>query len=107
MPKTLKERQCPKCGRTYRHGTSRLCRGCEVREKKVEAVNLLGGKCSQCGYSKSYAALSFHHIDPSEKEFTVSDMFKRTSLVTVLREISKCVLLCANCHMEKHADEVY
>ncbi len=33
------------------------------RELRQKAVELLGGKCSMCGYNKCEAALEFHHLD--------------------------------------------
>lgn len=71
------------------------------RNKKILAVLYLGGKCSCCGYNKSYSALDFHHINPEEKEFTIA---KNTSLSwkKMKAEIQKCILLCANCHREEH-----
>jgi len=60
-----------------------------------------GGKCEKCGYNKCITALEFHHLDPSEKDFTISnDHFK---LQEAIDESKKCILLCANCHRELHA----
>lgn len=58
-------------------------------------------ECSVCGYNKNWAALTFHHLDPNEKDFSISDcgMFSKDRL---RQEIEKCVLLCHNCHMEEH-----
>ena len=70
------------------------------RENKQFLVQALGGKCKQCGYDKSIAALDFHHIDPSTKES--ENKFSDMSREKALKEIKKCVLLCANCHREIH-----
>lgn len=75
----------------------------EIR-KKIEAVNLMGGKCQVCGYNKCIGALDFHHIDPSTKEHGWSTLRKQ-SRKTVLGEIKKCILVCANCHREIHYNE--
>lgn len=37
------------------------------RSMKLQAIKLLGGKCSLCGYDKCVDALEFHHKDPNEK----------------------------------------
>ena len=59
-----------------------------------------GGKCERCGYNKCIKALEFHHLDPSQKDFTISnDHFK---LVEAILESKKCILICANCHRELH-----
>jgi hypothetical protein len=36
------------------------------------AIAYKGGECSICGYNKCVAALEFHHLNPSEKDFTIS-----------------------------------
>lgn len=59
-----------------------------------------GGKCSRCGYDTCLGALEFHHLDPTQKDFTISNAnFK---LEEAIEESKKCVLLCANCHREYH-----
>ena len=61
-----------------------------------------GSKCQICGYDKCQRALSFHHIDPSKKEFDLSSKGLTRSWDKIKMEIEKCVLICANCHMEVH-----
>lgn len=59
-----------------------------------------GGKCIRCGYNKCLKALEFHHVDPSKKDFTISnDHFK---LLEAVKETKKCILICSNCHKEFH-----
>lgn len=54
----------------------------------------------RCGYNKCLKALEFHHLDPSQKDFTISnDHFK---LKEAVEESKKCILLCSNCHKEFH-----
>lgn len=55
--------------------------------------------CDRCGYDRCAAALSFHHEDPSSKSFSVANVGGR-SWDSILQEIEKCVILCANCHHE-------
>ena len=56
-----------------------------------------------CGYNKCLSALVFHHKDPSTKEFNLSK-FARNNKITyeLLRELEKCIMICANCHAEVH-----
>lgn len=61
-----------------------------------------GGKCVRCGYNKCSSALEFHHLDPSKKDFTISNSQFR--LKDGVEESKKCVLLCSNCHKELHAN---
>lgn len=67
---------------------------------KVKLVEYKGGKCEICGYNKSIRALQFHHILPNEKDFTISN--KNYSFDKMMKEIDKCILVCANCHQEIH-----
>lgn len=76
------------------------------RRFKSQCVEYKGGSCESCGYSKCIGALEFHHKDPSQKDFTLARA-KLTSWVKneekIKKEIDKCILLCANCHREKHS----
>lgn len=67
---------------------------------RAQAVNYKGGKCQICSYDRSLAAFDFHHVDPLEKDFSISS--RMTSWDVIRKELDKCVLLCANCHREVH-----
>ena len=58
--------------------------------------------CGLCG-EHDPDCLQFHHVD-SSKEHDVSQMmdFKKER---ILNEISKCDVLCLNCHMKLHRDK--
>jgi hypothetical protein len=77
----------------------------EARRKlKARAIAYKGGKCERCGYDRCPDALDFHHRDPTEKDFQVSaGAYRRWALM--VRELDKCVMLCANCHREEHYRE--
>ncbi len=104
------KRTCEICQKIYifvRNGATRyLCNSCaqRVRQRRVkgQCIDLLGGKCQDCGYSRSVEALSFHHLDPGKKDFKISGCYNRAWKV-LKKEILKCVLLCSNCHIERHA----
>ena len=74
------------------------------RRKKLRemAREYKGGKCQICGYDKCSRALSFHHIDPKTKKFGIAFKGLTRSWEAIREELDKCVLLCANCHMEVH-----
>ena len=75
----------------------------EVRKWYREYKNTL--HCADCGQSHP-ATLDFHHIDPTEKDFVVSQILhETTSLRRLQEEIAKCVVLCANCHRIRHWNE--
>jgi len=68
--------------------------------KKIKAVNLLGGKCQQCG-NKNFFVLDFHHEYNINKDICVNNI-KRLRWSKIEKEVLKCKLLCANCHCELH-----
>jgi len=72
-------------------------------KKKLELIELFGGKCEKCGYNKNISAFDFHHRDPDEKSFEikVQNLNYKTDEV-ILEEALKCMLLCSNCHREIH-----
>lgn len=76
-------------------------------KRKYEYILRRGGKCECCGYNKNLAALEFHHRNPEEKEFQVdARAFSNHSLEKLERELEKCSLLCANCHRERHNQDL-
>lgn len=70
---------------------------------KMRLLYVAGDRCTICGYDKCRTALEFHHLNPKEKDFTLST---NANIATekALEEIKKCILVCANCHREIHSD---
>jgi len=68
---------------------------------KEKAVEYKGGVCVVCGYNRCVRAFDFHHLDPKEKDFTISKNCNK-AWDKVKAELDKCVLVCANCHREIH-----
>lgn len=114
---------CPKCQivknfsefymRPDRNGNIQsYCKQCNKhnaldrqRVFKKKCVDYKGGKCCICGYDKYIGSLQFHHLDPSKKDFSISEQ-RRTSVDRfniVIDELDKCILVCSNCHCEIHA----
>lgn len=120
-PKTIYEkanncpkRQCLICGKVFKPKTAaanqrQCCYDCMpdgTQLVRSQFLNLLrkqrGGKCERCGYDTYLGALDFHHINQTEKDFTIGNRDFR--LKDCIEESKKCVLLCANCHREIHAN---
>jgi len=61
-------------------------------------------KCQGCGFS-DWRCLVFHHI--KEKKFEMGDTsgLWKHSLEEIKKEIKKCIVLCANCHIIIHREE--
>ena len=76
--------------------------------KKLRLIRELGGCCKKCK-EDSFFKLTFHHTNPSEKDFEYGDN-KKMRFSKLKSEIDKCELLCQNCHREfyfyeKNGDE--
>jgi len=87
-------------------------RSYKLRDKKIQWLLEFYGTtnlhCDRCGYDKSFAALQFHHVTPSQKE-NVKDSFSKwlrkysfDKFCSLIISIDLWVL-CANCHAEYHA----
>lgn len=58
--------------------------------------------CENCNFN-NFLCLDFHHKDAKDKEFGISEAVKLGySQDRIINEISKCEVLCANCHIKKH-----
>lgn len=111
-PTLMPEKQCLICGNAFRPKTPaanlrQCCYECMPDGIQLTRGDFLGklkkargGKCVRCGYNTCIKALEFHHIDPTQKDFTISnDHFK---LKEAVEESKKCILICSNCHKELH-----
>jgi hypothetical protein len=105
--------ECSRCHRKYKFDRKKghsltECNSCVVNKRREEAkkwaVEYKGGACENCGYNKCLRALCFHHIDPTNKKLQINAASAAYSLKIRQLELDKCVLLCMNCHMEKHAE---
>lgn len=118
LKRNNKRKYCEKCGKVLsRNNKGSFCRNCKPkvnsfdekdyrnivkhRKKRKELlVEYKGGKCQICGYNRCLRALVFHHINPDEKEFSISSKVRNKE--DMLKEVDKCILVCANCHAEIH-----
>jgi transposase len=96
-------------GKSYLHS---YCKPCFSKytmnrwlQRKREAIEYKGGCCLDCGYKGSQQVYDFHHRDPKEKEFDWRKMRMR-SWDSILKELDKCDLVCANCHRLRHVEMV-
>ncbi len=115
----LKEKNCPKCNtikqssefyiRRDKTNFSHYCKSCtglQTTERcqlfKVKCIEYKGNCCSRCGYNKYIGALEFHHLDPTQKDFSISQVRVWQFNDKVKQELDKCIILCSNCHREVH-----
>lgn len=76
----------------------------EMRKRAKWAEEKLSRGCNNCGYDEHPVALSWHHVNPDEKEWNVSTMINRNHCNDkIQKEVDKCEVLCTNCHkIETH-----
>ena len=112
------EKVCNKCGKTFfikeNAFNRRYCYECVPLSFKNGAQNrqiikrwaleYKGFSCEICGYNKCSDALEFHHEDPAQKEFSLSDRNLILDWQQIKKELDKCHLVCANCHREIHSN---
>ena len=104
---------CKECGTTLDKDKLKgnLCMQClskynniyKTNKRKI-AVEHLGDKCVDCGNTYPSAVYDFHHL--RDKKECVANMIRyNLKIETILEEVDKCVLLCANCHRIRHFNE--
>lgn len=71
------------------------------KNKEIVDAYKLNSGCIVCGYNKSPVALDFDHRVQSEKSFDIGSRLANIGEKTLMNEISKCDVLCANCHRIK------
>jgi 5-methylcytosine-specific restriction endonuclease McrA len=92
--------------RTYTDRREYLINAVRKRRKVIrqKAILYKGGRCERCGYDRCGEALEFHHLESAHKDFGISSKGYTRSWNRTREELDKCVLLCANCHREIHAE---
>jgi hypothetical protein len=92
-----------------KHRSAELRRASRLRRKRVVGDWYAELKsslvCARCREAHP-ACMQFHHADASAKEMSISDAIRRRwGRARILLEVSKCEVLCANCHAKHHARE--
>lgn len=113
LPFHVRPHLCEDCGddnpNNFYKKRKSCCRRCFIardleigRDKKRRVIEHLGGKCTRCGYNKCHGALELHHHADKSSDWTILRNF---GWDRILKELKKCILLCANCHREVHWEE--
>lgn len=89
-------------------GISSYCKDCVLiktveRQVKIKSqcLQYKGNRCQDCGHIGLDCDFDFHHLDPKEKDFNLSQ-FKSRSFERLKSELDKCVILCSICHRRRH-----
>jgi hypothetical protein len=75
------------------------------RAKRVDLVKKLKTQigCINCGESDE-CTLDWHHLNNITKDSTISKLLgSGSNWEALVKELQKCVVLCANCHRKLHA----
>jgi 5-methylcytosine-specific restriction endonuclease McrA len=88
----------PKPSSAKRNRVMRLAR-------KYRLIKKAGGKCAICGYKKNLSSLAFHHLNEKNTKLSGTHLIA-ISISGAEEEVSKCVLVCHNCHNEIHNPEL-
>ncbi len=76
-----------------------------IESHKYIGSYLSSHPCVDCG-EKDILVLEFDHRDRIDKDFDISKITRQGySIKTLISEISKCDVRCANCHRRKTAKE--
>ena len=93
--------------RKIRQGVARKTHSVNTRFKMRQMVideKLARSCCMDCllpvTVDVTYV-FDFDHRDPSEKLFSISQMYKGVSYASLIAEMNKCDLVCANCHRHR------
>jgi hypothetical protein len=80
-----------------------------IRQRRLAVWHYLAPQCALCGFEQHVSAMDLHHL--ANKEAVVSELITAVTLAPdvskaekLLREASKCVALCSNCHRMVHAN---
>lgn len=116
MAKGTRQRHCRNCQSAYRRAHYLANREDYIR-REIARINsyrvenralmltyLLAHPCVDCGESDP-VKLDFDHRDPSLKRGNIGVMAAHKPWRLVLREVEKCDVRCANCHMRRTAQQ--
>lgn len=83
----------------YRKDSSRT-RQKQNNENLREKINALkSNPCTDCGGIFHPICMDFDHLPQFHKEYPIAEMVRRRmAWATIMSEIAKCELVCANCH---------
>lgn len=67
------------------------------QERREWLISLKNKPCADCGNTFHFSAMHWDHLPQHKKTFSISSA-RDKSKKELLKEISKCELVCANCH---------
>jgi hypothetical protein len=72
-------------------------------ERKLAAIQQLGGRCLDCGFDdlSRWEVFQFDHLPGTEKLGNLGRMLQKATDLLIQAELKKCELVCANCHQTR------
>lgn len=100
---------CQVCEVSKNRRYDHLNRKLQNERKTLRRKDLLGfiseikecSPCVDCGEFYPHYVMDWDHLPGETKWMSVSKMSTRCSRESILSEIAKCELVCANCHRER------
>lgn len=76
------------------------------RQKEIKAtiVAAFGNRCFVCDNEYPARVFDFHHL--RDKEYSISELINNAKIKVLAEELTKCIMLCANCHRIEHEGDV-
>lgn len=108
----MKPRKCKVCDTTKNmHSHRNLCKEHynlymteylknRYKQRREAFIKEKGSKCANC--KKPAEHFEIDHIDKSKKEHQIAKILASGSKEIVTSELSKCQILCEECHYEKN-----
>lgn len=111
--KGIRQRYCKQCQsvshkESYeKHKDKTIARSIYNNDRRRQVLYEIKKKlsCSVCGESDP-SCLDFHHIESDKKEFLLSAKGTWCGVDKLKEELSKCSVLCANCHRKHHTNRL-
>lgn len=101
---------CNDCKRARDRAYAQSAAGRESRRRRAKELyadvrvaieELKGRPCMDCGVQYPSYVMQFDHRIPATKRTHIAQLCGSGHLPTVLKEVAKCDVVCANCHHER------
>ena len=104
---------CKLCGKDTGRFSGCVCDKCyieRVKQRQQRNYDLITQSkidkpCAICGVVFPPVCLDYHHLDASNKDFSIGGNGRDMAVDRIYKEIAKCILVCANCHRLLHYQE--
>ena len=111
-----KLRSCPERLKKYRERHREKVKAWKIKRPQIHeawwrnfrqsqreiVIRAKSKSCADCGIQYNHWIMQFDHRDPSLKSFTIgSEGLYRKGKRTLINEIAKCDVVCANCHADR------